>query len=179
MRGIHRWLVNSPHKRASNVENVSIWWLHHDTGLSKRTWFTSITVTAQGVWNHQKRDSLFNSLFRLTKRKLRISDRCLLVTGGLPSQWPVIEKAFSFNHRISPFYWKQIQCGAIITRSIFSKNSHKSHPITSLSTTAVVNAISCYIGSRYNGTRLYMYITMIILSAISHSETYSSLEFVC
>ena len=29
VRGIHRWPVNSPHKRASNAENVSISWRHH------------------------------------------------------------------------------------------------------------------------------------------------------
>ena len=29
VRGIHRWPVNSPHKMASNAENVSIWWRHH------------------------------------------------------------------------------------------------------------------------------------------------------
>ena len=29
VRGIHRWPVNSPHKWASNAENVSIWWRHH------------------------------------------------------------------------------------------------------------------------------------------------------
>ena len=29
VRGIHRWPVNFPHKRASNAENVSIWWRHH------------------------------------------------------------------------------------------------------------------------------------------------------
>ena len=29
VRGIHRWTVNSPHKGASNAENVSIWWHHH------------------------------------------------------------------------------------------------------------------------------------------------------
>ena len=28
--GIHRWSVNSPHKRASNAEIVSIWWRRHD-----------------------------------------------------------------------------------------------------------------------------------------------------
>ena len=30
VRGIHRGPVNSPHKWASNAENVSIWWRHHD-----------------------------------------------------------------------------------------------------------------------------------------------------
>ena len=29
VRGIHRSPVNSRHKRASNAENVSIWWRHH------------------------------------------------------------------------------------------------------------------------------------------------------
>ena len=29
VRGIHRWPVNSPHKKASNAENVSIWRRHH------------------------------------------------------------------------------------------------------------------------------------------------------
>ena len=29
-RGIQRWQVNSPHKRACNAEKVSIWWRHHE-----------------------------------------------------------------------------------------------------------------------------------------------------
>ena len=29
VRGIHLWPVNSPQKRANNVENVSIWWRHY------------------------------------------------------------------------------------------------------------------------------------------------------
>ena len=29
VRGICRWPVNSPARRASNAENVSIWWRHH------------------------------------------------------------------------------------------------------------------------------------------------------
>ena len=43
VRGIHRWLVNSPHK-GSDAENFSIWWRHHgirtyiqDTCLSWNT----------------------------------------------------------------------------------------------------------------------------------------------
>ena len=31
--GIHRGRVNSPHKRASNAENVSIGWRHNGTGF--------------------------------------------------------------------------------------------------------------------------------------------------
>ena len=29
VRGIHRWLVDSPHKWDSDAENVSIWWCHN------------------------------------------------------------------------------------------------------------------------------------------------------
>ena len=29
VRGIHRWPVNPHHKKASDIENVSIWWRHH------------------------------------------------------------------------------------------------------------------------------------------------------
>ena len=32
VRGIHRWPVKFPSQRASNAENVSIWWRHHDFG---------------------------------------------------------------------------------------------------------------------------------------------------
>ena len=31
VRVIHRWSVDSPHKKASNPENISIWWRHHDS----------------------------------------------------------------------------------------------------------------------------------------------------
>ena len=37
IRGIHRWPVNSPHKMASNAENVSIWWRHHTTEVYCKT----------------------------------------------------------------------------------------------------------------------------------------------
>ena len=30
VRGIHRWPVNIAAQMASNAENFSIWWLHHD-----------------------------------------------------------------------------------------------------------------------------------------------------
>ena len=33
--GIHRWLVNSPPKRASNKENVSIWWRYHELDFQR------------------------------------------------------------------------------------------------------------------------------------------------
>ena len=31
VRGIHLWPVSSPHKRASDAKNVSIWWRHHSS----------------------------------------------------------------------------------------------------------------------------------------------------
>ena len=33
VRGIHRWPVNSPHKRPVTQKNVSIWWRHHDRSV--------------------------------------------------------------------------------------------------------------------------------------------------
>ena len=42
--GIHRWPVNSQHKGASNTENVSIWWRHHDDNSScgRQIWISPI-----------------------------------------------------------------------------------------------------------------------------------------
>ena len=37
VRGIHRWPVNSPHTWASNAENDSIWWRHHDMFIQLST----------------------------------------------------------------------------------------------------------------------------------------------
>ena len=46
VRGFHRWLVNSPHKRASNAENVSIWWRHHELiTVTCNLRFTKISMT--------------------------------------------------------------------------------------------------------------------------------------
>ena len=36
LRGIHRWLVNS-HTKASNAENISIWWRHHEVERDSAT----------------------------------------------------------------------------------------------------------------------------------------------
>ena len=30
VRGVHQWLVDSPHKGPSNAENVSVWWCDND-----------------------------------------------------------------------------------------------------------------------------------------------------
>ena len=49
VRGIHRWLVNCPQKgkRASNAENVSIWWrLHVTNGI-----FTTTVAGQFTLWN--------------------------------------------------------------------------------------------------------------------------------
>ena len=68
--------------------------------------------------------------------------------------------------------WVYLPCAAVITWSVFFQNHHKRDPIARLvrasyevsfvgsnshlysdSVTAVICAISCYIGKRYNGTR--------------------------
>ena len=49
VRGIHRWPVNSPHKMASNAENVSIWWRHHELSACHAV-HLYITVLCLVVW---------------------------------------------------------------------------------------------------------------------------------
>ena len=49
VRGIHRSPVNSLHKRASNAENVSIWWRHH-------AWYTSRTAVRWTVYHKKYSD---------------------------------------------------------------------------------------------------------------------------
>ena len=46
VRGIHRWPVYSPHKRVSNVENVSIWWRYHD----EDQWQTFHYIAFKATW---------------------------------------------------------------------------------------------------------------------------------
>ena len=73
-----------PAQRASNAENVSIWWRHH--ALQWRH------DERGGVSNHRRLDYLFNRLFsRRSKKtsKLRITGLCegnSPVTGEFPSQ---------------------------------------------------------------------------------------------
>ena len=51
--GIHRWQANSPHKKYSYAENVSIWWRHH--GKSTLTHLNlgsmSLTILFNPKWN--------------------------------------------------------------------------------------------------------------------------------
>ena len=45
-RGIHRWLVNSPHKWPVTRKKVSIWWRHHGDRLKHYGTSTVTTVQA-------------------------------------------------------------------------------------------------------------------------------------
>ena len=78
--GIHRGPVNSPPQRASNAENVSIWWRHHVFGHSwfrllcsddsvqngrrnaSRTLATSETILCIGSANERRRYNVTSSL---------------------------------------------------------------------------------------------------------------------
>ena len=51
VRGIHRWPVNSSHKKASNAENVSIWWRHHVL-TPRRIFQCDITVVIVYITQH-------------------------------------------------------------------------------------------------------------------------------
>ena len=54
VRGIHQWSLDSPHKRASKTENVSIWWCHHVTILqhsfSGGGWRVVVVVVVRVGW---------------------------------------------------------------------------------------------------------------------------------
>ena len=84
------------------------------------------------------------------------------LTSDIARRWPTFPM-------LNALYWN-IQCGAVITRSNFSQNTSHSSPVRarygmyfvgsnrdlySVSVTVVIGAISCHIGPRYNGTRLY------------------------
>ena len=45
VREIHRWPVNSPSQRASNAENASVWWRHHEarkSGWHPDRWYKNL-----------------------------------------------------------------------------------------------------------------------------------------
>ena len=57
VRGFHRGPVNSPHTRAINAENVSIWWRHHGkqkvwTIATPNTYNLPITWTYTYIFDH-------------------------------------------------------------------------------------------------------------------------------
>ena len=45
VRGIHRWPVYSRHKGQYNVENITIWWRHHDSNGQR-----DITIFHRTFW---------------------------------------------------------------------------------------------------------------------------------
>ena len=51
VRGIHRWAVNSPHKRPVTRKIVSIWWCHYEIVSSMRKW--RYICWWSGVGKHQ------------------------------------------------------------------------------------------------------------------------------
>ena len=101
VREIHRD-GEFPAQMASNAENVSIWWRHHDIGkidrdqrTTKHTEVRIITVTSQWAWWRLKSPAsrLFTRPFIRHKSKeqskLRVTDLCegnSPVTGEFPAQ---------------------------------------------------------------------------------------------
>ena len=104
---IHRGPVNYPHKRASNAENVSIWWRHHITGLVPNRprlmmaqfddacmchetsfWWRLITIAMTSQERHIFSNQRFNSSCRPTSKKHQSLPYWPGVRGI--HQWPVI-----------------------------------------------------------------------------------------
>ena len=90
--------------------------------------------------------------------------------------------------RVYVDWFLEIQCGAVIARSIFSKILAKDTPylvrydvsfadqisdLYSSPVTALVHAISCYIGPRYNGTQLCYGLFSVVQIIFSKGMTLS------
>ena len=155
-----------------------------------------------GVSNHQPHGCLLNRFGRRSKKtsKVRVTGPCAGNSAGpvnSPHKGPVTRKMFPFDDVTMLFYshgWEEqttvesqsccfhcwhdeaditIQCGVVITRSVFSKSSQRtphSSPVRarygmsvvtlkSNSVSATVIAVPCviqwWIGPRYNGSWLY------------------------
>ena len=113
-----------PTQRASNMENVSIWWCHHDPGQD----FQNMSLQWRyndhdGVSNHQPHHCLLNRLFRRRSRKtskLRVTGLCVGNSPGpvnSPHKGPVMRKMFPFDDVIM---WVEYVSG---------NTYHKSHEL--------------------------------------------------
>ena len=89
VRGIHPWPVASPHKRAGNAENISIWWRHHDYRFVVWVKFTYISLPM--LLKRQDPDSI---------------KRCHLTSIGNPIVG--IRRFYDHNgisHKTTSLYW--------------------------------------------------------------------------
>ena len=84
VRGIHWWPFNSLHKGPSNVENVSIWWRHHDRTAPLCREYISYQWIPSGGFSTQKANNAKFSCFFTGSL-----DKCLnKQSSGLWSQTP-------------------------------------------------------------------------------------------
>ena len=79
VRGIHRWPVNSPNKRANNADNVFIWWRQHDVGI---TFLNCMNSDYKFLKIHSIHGSNPLGCVRLGVLKLHIYERCSIY--GIP-----------------------------------------------------------------------------------------------
>ena len=88
VRGIHRWLVNSPQSpmnsphKTSDAEHISIWWRHHENRK-----YRCRRVLLHEMWSEYSPVGMcFNDLDKLTSE--RISERSLIPRPPTPhSRW--------------------------------------------------------------------------------------------
>ena len=101
VRGIHRWPVNSPHKKASNAENVSIWWRYHDNSnvveisFGSHPYSNELITTNFGAWRSSSR-SRFKSH--------RVNARGEVEHWEFPAMLPMTLNWFLWN----VFFWYSI-----------------------------------------------------------------------
>ena len=101
-----------------------------------------------------------SSLFARKSMSKNIFGRCVI--SDTPAHMCIHTYTYAYIHNISIYQLHiKIQCGAAMTRPVFSKFlpiytprlAHGSD-LCSASVTRVLYAISCWIGSRYSGTRM-------------------------
>ena len=102
VRGIHRWPVNFPHKRASDLESVSIWWRHH---VPKNYFFPA-------RWDRYLVEPL---------RRPSISPNWLCCSQGLTALWILIKDTDMKTLYAITGWWGRLEMISFPT----GKNTHK------------------------------------------------------
>ena len=109
MRGIHRWPVNSPHIKASNTENVSIWWRHDEFRYMYRTSFVCcwIKILFRKIYKSKPVNSNQTIINKHPDHKNHYSD---FIMGAVASQIPSLAIVYSTVY--SGAYQRKLQRSA-------------------------------------------------------------------
>ena len=96
-----------PTQMASNTENVSIWWCHHEITIGQRWVQIIYSDVIMSVMSSQIIGASIVNLCSGADQRKHLSSASLafVVTGKFPSQWSVMQKIFPFDDVIMICYW--------------------------------------------------------------------------